>query len=261
LGVGLKAALKSAASQPLQVGRSTESGIVAACFAAGGAPGAHAIIEEGLFKAFAGDADTTPFVGLGREFSVAETYLKQHGGCRGNHAPTDVVSEIRRRHAFAVEDIVRVEVDVDTVTHAADVPVPHDGRTAQFSIAFSIACMLVHGDAALFRFTDAALAEASVQAIVGRVQVRANAELDLRYPERRGARVAIVLRDGRRLTGEIDNALGEPEHPLDPGAVQRKFLSLAAPRFGARAEQILEGVMRLDTLADARSFAASLGIA
>ena len=53
LGVGLKEALKSSGSQPIQVARSCECGVLVAQFAAQGAVGADSILEGGFLKAFA----------------------------------------------------------------------------------------------------------------------------------------------------------------------------------------------------------------
>ncbi len=89
LGVGLKEALKSSGSQPIQVARSCEGGVMAALFARQGAEGADSILESGFLKAFAENPSTADLLtGLGTDFRIFETYIKIHGGCRGNHAPS-----------------------------------------------------------------------------------------------------------------------------------------------------------------------------
>jgi 2-methylcitrate dehydratase PrpD len=67
LGVGLKAALKTPHSQPIQVGRSCEGGLLSALFADRGAPGSDTIIEDGFLKAFADRPNKEEILsGLGR---------------------------------------------------------------------------------------------------------------------------------------------------------------------------------------------------
>ena len=56
LGVGLKEALKEPHSQPIQVGRSCEGGVLSALYAAKGVPGCATILENGFFRAFADQA-------------------------------------------------------------------------------------------------------------------------------------------------------------------------------------------------------------
>src|SRR3990172_2086387 len=119
LGVGLKEALKSSGSQPIQVARSCEGGIVAALFAQHGAQGADSILEGGFLKAFAENPATADLLtGLGTDFRIFETYIKVHGGCRGNHAPVDVVQDLVRSNAINPESIAGILIRVDSVTYA-----------------------------------------------------------------------------------------------------------------------------------------------
>jgi len=259
LGVGLKEALKASDSQPIQVGRSVDGGILAAQFAAQGATGADAIIEEGFLKGFSTTTDGRGIVaGLGTEFRVGETYLKVHAGCRGNHAPIDVAQETLAQHGIAPDRIATMTMHVDTVTYAAEVHEPRNGDQAQFSIAFSVAVALLEGNASVFQYTDARLAEARVRSLMDRIRVVVDQSLDEGYPDRRGARVEIELTDGRRLEGAIDNARGEPECPLAPAALQKKFVDLARPALGANAERACELAGRLSRLEDVSQLTACL---
>ena len=54
LGVGMKEALKASTTQPLQVARGCEGGIVAALFARSGLHGAPEVFEKGFLPAFGG---------------------------------------------------------------------------------------------------------------------------------------------------------------------------------------------------------------
>ncbi len=250
LGVGLKEALKSSASQPIQVARSCEGGLVAAALASGGLEGAPAIFEKGFLPAFAGDCDAAAIVaGLGERYRIGETYLKRHAGCRGNHAPVDAALELVARHGLKATQVRRVRALVDTVTRAAAIEPPADAEQAQFSIAFSIAVALIHGNASVFQYSDERLAEPALRQLMQRVSVEVDASLDAGYPDKRAARVEVELEDGRVLTHAVDNARGEPEYPLSPADVESKFQALASPRLGARARSVRDVVMRLDELA------------
>jgi 2-methylcitrate dehydratase PrpD len=261
-GAGLKSALKSADSQPLQVGRSCEGGLLAALYAEQGATGAADIFETGFLPAFAGPADSgaahagAAHAGaahaeaaardLGTRWHIDETYMKAHGGCRGNHAPIDAVADALRRHGATLEQIAAIDVKVDTVTRAAAIEPPRNGDQAQFSIAFSIAVMLVAGDATPARYTDAMLSDARVRSLMARIQVSADAALDAGYPDRRPADVAIMLHDGRVLRHVLDHARGEPENPMSNDDIAAKFEAVAGPLYGAACDAIRDGVMGLD---------------
>ncbi|MGP1614271.1 MAG: MmgE/PrpD family protein [Pollutimonas bauzanensis] len=247
-GAGLKEALKSANSQPLQVGRSSEGGLLAAMYAAQGAQGSPRALENGFLKAYAENADHGAIApGLGSRWSIDETYIKQYGGCRGNHAAVDAVAEILSRHAIDYPAIEHIDIRVDTVTLAAAIEPPLNAEQAQFSIAFSVAVKIIKGDVLPNRFSSAALADPSIKALMRRIRVAADPALDADYPRHRPAIATLFLKDGRRITHRLDIAKGEPESPLTPDEIARKFEILAAPIFGASASSISEFVLSLES--------------
>lgn len=259
LGVGLKEALKSSGSQPIQVARSCEGGVMAALFAGQGAQGAASIIEGGFLKAFADQPQSTGMVAeLGTEFSISETYIKIHGGCRGNHAPVDVTQEVIRANVIDPETIAKLQVRVDSVTYAAEIHSPANGDEAQFSVAFAIAVALVHGDASVFQYTDAKLADPRVRAMMTKIRVEADNQLDKNYPDKRAASVEVMLVDGRRFGGYIENAKGEPECPLSAAEIEEKFLTLTRGILVGGGERVRDLVMGLERLQDVNLLTASL---
>ena len=230
LGVGLKEALKSSASQPIQVARACEGGMVAATLAEAGEQGAPEIFEKGFLPAFGGAMDAGSIVAeLGKEFRIDETYLKRHGGCRGNHAPLDAALELIAGERLRTADARRVRVAVDTVTRAAAIEPPTNGEQAQFSIGFSVALAFLEGNGSIFHYTDAKLADPAVHALMERIEVGVDKALDARYPDERGAVVEVELADGRVIKHTVTNARGEPEWPLSAAEVEEKFASLATP--------------------------------
>lgn len=248
-GAGLKEALKNAGSQPLQVGRSSEGGLLSALYAAQGADGVPDVIERGFFKAYAGTASADIVTrGLGLQWGIGNTYLKMHGGCRGNHAPVDAAAGLMREHGLAPRDIASMDVRVDTVTLAAEVAEPANADQAKFSIAFSIAAKLLKGDAMPRRYTDVALADPEMRALMARIRVRADAALDEGYPDRRGAMIGARTVDGRELDYALDRALGEPEQPYAQADIERKFDLTAGALYGPSAGRIKDMAMSLPAL-------------
>jgi 2-methylcitrate dehydratase PrpD len=171
-----------------------------------------------------------------------------HGGCRGNHAPVDVVHETVKAHGIEVASIAKIVIRVDTVTYAAEIHDPRNGGQAQFSVAFSIAVALVFGDASIFQYTDEKVADPRVRAMMGRIRVEVDAALDKGYPDKRASSAVIELADGRRIDGYIDNAKGEPECPLSPAEIESKFLTLARETVPGSGEKIRDLIMQLDNL-------------
>jgi 2-methylcitrate dehydratase PrpD len=151
-----------------------------------------------------------------------------------------------------VESIERIRIEVDSVTYAAEIHDPKNGNQAQFSVAFAVSVALLNGNASIFQYTDENVANARVRALMAKIRVQANTKLDEDYPDKRGATAEILLIDGARYNGAIENAKGEPECPLSAEDVERKFLAMATPIIGRRgAERIRDGVAGLERLGDA----------
>jgi 2-methylcitrate dehydratase PrpD len=251
LGVGLKEALKTPESQPIQVGRSCEGGILAALFAEKGAAGCETILEDGFLKAFADEPNQAEVLSaLGKKFLIEETYVKIHGGCRGNHAPTDVIQGLVRKHGVSPQDIRGIRLKVDSVTMAGEIHDPKDGKQAQFSIPFSIAVALLDGHASLYQFTDEKASDPRVRSLMAKISVEVDQNLDKNFPQERGAHGEILLVDGRKLSGSIAIARGEPESPLSPGEVEEKFALLTRDILGEKVTEVVERVRSLEKLKD-----------
>ena len=247
LGGGFKEALKSAQTQPLQVGRGCEAGIAAALLAQAGHPGAPRVLEEGFLPAYGGPLTGVDraaiLAGLGDECLLPETYFKRHAGCRGNHAPVDATLDLAAAERLAAGDVASVRVAVDTVTRAAANEPPADGKQAQFSIGFSVALALLKGRASVYDYRGEVLRDPAVQDLLRRIEVVVDPQLDAGYPQRRGAWVEVTLRSGREFRATVPNARGEPECPLTEHEVREKFRTLAQPRLGMKGAQRVEAMV------------------
>ena len=248
LGAGLKAALKEPTSQPIQVGRSCEGGLMAALLAKNNIEG-YPMILESFIDTHAEAANNDVILrNLGKTYEIEDTYLKVHGGCRGNHAPVDVILKIVRQNNLSLDGIEAVRIDIDSVTAANEIHGPKNGKEAQFSIPFSVAAVLVHGDAGLFRFTDEQVRDPEICEIMERIQVEINPELDTLLPEKRGAVGEIIAKDGCTYRDSVDFAHGEPESPLSPEEIEAKFNLLAGDVLGEKTSQVIDIVYRLEKL-------------
>ncbi|VWX61210.1 conserved hypothetical protein [Burkholderiales bacterium 8X] len=265
LGIGFKEALKSSTIQPIQVARACEAGMVAAALAEAGHAGAPLVLEKGFLPGFgdhpeadAADIAASVVEGLGVDYRIAETYLKRHAGCRGNHAPLDAALELVAAGRLGADDVKQVRVAVDSVTRAAAIEPPTNAEAAQFSIGFSVALALVEGEASIFQYTDAKLQDPAVRSMMARCEVLVDPALDERYPNERGAWVEVEWVSGGKVRHAVANARGEPEWPLSQAEVERKFMALASPRLGAGgAASLRDAVARLDDI-DARIVAGLL---
>jgi 2-methylcitrate dehydratase PrpD len=248
LGAGLKSAFKVGSTQPIQVARGSEAGLIAALLAEQNLEGYSQNLEAFLIAHELNPGSQINLKNWGIEFEIKNTYIKIHGGCRGNHAPLDVILDIVRGNNIHVADIASIQVAIDTVTAANEIHKPKNRNEAQFNIPFSIAVALVNGNASLTQYTEKNLLDPVVKALMTRVNIDVDFELDKLLPEKRGSKGKVLLKDGRSFENFRDMPQGEPEQPLSYEEIAEKFVSLAQSVLGKHTNEIIYRVSNLENL-------------
>src|SRR5262249_58792321 len=91
---------------------------------------------------------------------------------------------------------------------------PPNGYAAKFSLPYLLASIFVRGRAGLAEFTDAAVRDADVLRVAGRVRYELDASID--YPRQFVGDVEITLADGRTLRERRAPARRGPRRPPPP---------------------------------------------
>lgn len=253
---GLQQAFRSdSMSKPLHAGRAAEAGLVAAQLAQQGVTGSLDVLdgEAGLGRAMSDGPDWSR-VGatLGRDFHITRLTFKNHIGCGHSFAAIDAVLALRAEHQLRAADIQSIHVA--TYRPALDIACHETPRTeneARFSLRFVVASALLHGSVRLSAYTPQRLADPELRALMARVSVAVDPDIDAAFPGRRAARVEIATHDGRRLVWLQPDRKGDPELPLSDSELEHKFLELATPVIGAGpTARLLESIWTLDQAAD-----------
>lgn len=251
---GLWEFLRDAAdSKQVHAGKAAADGLLAAVLARGGVTGAKRIVEgtRGMAAGMSRDADPERLVaGLGRRWAILETSLKWHSSCRHTHPAADALQAVMARDHLTAGDIVDITAHVHqgaldvlgAVTHPSTV------HQAKFCMGSVLGLIAVHGKADLAAFDTAALHDPDVTGFLDRVHMRWDAEVDAAYPEKWIGRVTVTTRDGRSLSGRVDDPKGDPPNPLSRAEVDAKALRLAAYRGGATPSEMRSWIGRIDRL-------------
>ena len=109
-----------------------------------------------------------------------------------------------------------------------------------------MATALTHGSVRLAAFEPARRDDPATRALMAKIELSVDAELDAAFPRQRAARIAIETRDGRRGEFLQPTRKGDPDMPLSDRELEEKFMELAAPVQGAAAARAL--IARLWTL-------------
>jgi 2-methylcitrate dehydratase PrpD len=105
---------------------------------------------------------------------------------------------------------------------------PTTALEGKFSLQFQMAIGVIDRAAGIAQFVDAKVAEPRTRALMERVHVHVDPEIEaLGYNEMRMT-VGITLKDGRRLSGRADAAKGHPKKPMSRADLTEKFMDCAA---------------------------------
>ena len=223
-GSGLMAAFKSGPTQPLQVAWSVRNGILAGLLARRGHRGYERILEEGYFPAYLGrEVVTEVDAPLSRELAIRGSYLKPYPGCRHLHAALDALAALLERESPAEGRIERIAVKTYKAAVETEIHELNSRGDAYFNLPYAQAARIVLGHNDYDAFAEKHFDNARIRAMMPRVRVGTDAEIDALYPGKRGAQVEVVLKDGRRLAETVLIARGEPENPLPLEFTRHKF--------------------------------------
>ncbi|WP_313025857.1 MmgE/PrpD family protein [Pseudomonas lopnurensis] len=251
---GLQQAFRSdTMSKPLHAGRAAEAGVLAALLAKEGFTGALDILEGEVgygVVAANGRADWAKATeGLGESFNIEQVTIKDHGCCGHTFAAIDGAKALKAAHGFVWQDIERITVRtyrtaLDVVGRRS-VSTPFEGR---FSLRFTMASVLIHDRLRLDAFTPSRLADTDIRHVMAITELVVDDELDRLYPNKRGARVIIALKDGRTLERLQSHRRGDPEEPLSDEELMEKFEDLVVPSLGEeKAKALQQAIWQLET--------------
>ncbi len=220
-------------TKPFHAGRAAENGVLAVLLARRGWTAATNILEarRGFYSAAAGGFEPSMIIDkLGRPYFFVEPgiSIKPYPSGSLSHPAQDVLLDLVRTHDVRPEQIERIDVGVNShVPNALIHTRPTTALQGKFSLQFQMAIGVLDRAAGIAQFVDAKVREPRAQALMERVHVHVDPEIEaLGYNEMRMT-VAITLRDGRTLSGRADAAKGHPRKPMSQEDLTAKFLDCA----------------------------------
>jgi len=234
-------------SKPLHDGRAAEAGVTAALAAREGVTGSLDVMVG--FAAAMGDKPDWEkgLATLGRDFHITQMTFKNHACCGHTFAAIDGALELKKRMQVKAEDIEQVEVATYRagleVAHYEEPRTPAEGR---FSLKYVVATALSHGSVRLAAFEPARLSDRGTQALMKKISLSVDPQLEAAFPAQRAARVAIRAR-GKREEWLQPTRVGDPDAPLSDRMLEEKYFELVTPVLGeAKAREVLARLWQLE---------------
>ncbi|PSW11407.1 MmgE/PrpD family protein [Photobacterium sanctipauli] len=226
-------------TKAMHAGLAAYSGVNAAELAQIGVTGQPNVIEapDGFGQCF---AQRTDFGGavltLGKQWDLIDSGLvfKQYPCCSGSHPAIDCWDELLQERSIHPDEIEYIQVGASLLGPRELVcNLPQNAIEAKFSMQYALAARLIHGEVGVASFTDGKVQEPQVQALMGKIQMRVDPELEkLGFIGTAPVKIRIYLKSGDTLFIENDLAKGNPEKPLSATDIERKFTACVAPKVG-----------------------------
>lgn len=252
-------------TKPLHAGRAASNGVAAALLARSGFTASQHILEarRGFFSAAGGGFDPEKIVGcLGKPFFLESpgVSIKPYPSGSLSHPGQDLILDIVRTHDLTPEQVERVEVGTNSnVLNALIYPRPTTDLEGKFSLEYCMAAALVYRKAGLQEFTDQAVNDPRIQALLPRMMVRVDPELEQMGYQHVRTRVRVVTRDGHEYAGEAEWAKGYPRKPLPQEELEGKFLECAQTVLSQhQAVVALEAIKQVENVADIEQVLATM---
>ncbi|MBI1385593.1 MAG: MmgE/PrpD family protein [Rhizobiales bacterium] len=185
---------------------------------------------------------------LGEDWLTNKQYIKPYPTCRWTHAPIDAVLAMRAAHKLTSRDVAAIEIT--SFQYAIDLAmgVPASSPVAQYSLAWPVAAALVRGHVTVDEIIEGSFGDPEIGRLTRATRGIVDPVIERTYPERRLARVTLVLTDGTRLESGEREASGGPLPLPSEAEVRDKFKRFAGPVLGeARTARIEEMVLGLAT--------------
>jgi len=229
--------------------------VQAALLAAEGATGPATVLEGrfGLLASHTGETNGAEAMceGLGERWESAQIALKAYPACHFAHASTWAAAELARERGLAPADVAGIAVRVpDEGARLVLDPLPakHAPATpydAKFSLPFTIAHVLVHGELGVASFSDEPIREPRVLDLAR--LVGAEPWEPERPPSRFARATRITTRTGAELELTVSHAPGSPANPLgDPWLLEKFRANAALALEGAAAASLAGRLLALD---------------
>lgn len=244
-----------------------KAGVEAALLAGHGMTGPLALIEgqNGWAATVAGQVGdqldigglTCPFDG---RYRLLETSIKPYPVVATASAPVRAAIDLHRQGLPAFDTIDRIVVRLPgfalrTPSANRDRRYPAGIESAQHSFYFCAAVALRDGACGDAQFQSQVLEDPALRGLLGKVELREDAELDTRWPQAAGGGIELHLRDGAVVQRMCPYPPGHPQLPMSDEELAAKFLGYAEPVLGLkRAHALRDAVLRLEEYQDLREF-------
>jgi len=233
----------------LHLGRSAESGVLAASLAEQGFTGPVDSIEGefGFLRVLCRDYDMNILTrGLGTEWAARTILMKRYACHITAHTPVESTLALKAEHKFSGEEVAFIEIQgTERAVKVNNIAQPKDILLAQYSIPFCVSLALFRNPVDPRSFEESALKDERIMSLAKTVKMS-----PLPPPDNRSdmtSLVTITLKDGRSFSKRTSYFTGTPESPMHPAELREKFTMLTQRYNGKAMTRMFDRLQNLES--------------
>jgi 2-methylcitrate dehydratase len=246
-------------------GNAARSAVFAAELAAEGMTAPQSVFEgdNGVWNAV-GQFEWPAFGGEGRPFRVGDTQMKMHPCEYHAQSPIEAALSIRSQVDPKEIDAIVVRTYWFGWSEAGSEPEkwnPTTRETADHSIPYIVCAALLDGKIDSDSFAEERIADPYLRALMQKVQVIHDTELDKLHPQCNPCRLEIALTNGQKKSANIDYPKGHVKNAATDADIENKLVAFNNGLLGPRQiDRLLDLCWRMDELDDVGELISTLQI-
>lgn len=216
----------------------SSTGVFAALLAKRGYIGTEAIFEgkEGICQQLGPGYDMGKLTdGLGDSWRIVRCAFKAFPTEALTHSHITATLELVKKHDIRPEAVE--SVTVKTIARAADILAdeskyhPETKETADHSLPYVVSAAILDRQITPLQFTQEKIHDPRLRALLPRIKVVADAELEKIFPEKKPSIVEITLTGGTTVRTSVDFPKGDPRNTMTDDELEEKFDALTAEAY------------------------------
>jgi 2-methylcitrate dehydratase PrpD len=240
---------EGATARHLIFGRAAQNGIVSLLAAEQGLTGPKRALEDprGFCLTLCSEPRWEYLEDTAR-YHLLDVAFKPYPCARQLHAGVEALLTLIEQYSVTPDIIDEIELSVPTANATmVSRPLTPISRAATLgSGQYVMAVTALRGKMDLQSFEECFLQSFEVHALMAKVKVKGEIELDRHFPQYWPGRVKLKMSNGQVCTHEVIIPKGERLNPMTAKEVKEKFLSLAVPVLGeAKARTAIDEVQSL----------------
>ena len=212
--------------------------------------------ERGILKVMSGRCNVEPIVkdlqpGSG-SLALYHAAMKRFPVNASQHSPIELLDHLVRANSIEPSQIAKIEVGVNEgiLLHGGTIYRPKEVIEAQFSLRFSLALRLCHGNNDLQHYLDPAMWKNAALLDIGK-KIELVGDPTAVGAKRFACQMRIHLTDGRVIEGSLAAPKGNTHNPLSADELREKFFRLGANALSQeRLEEVVNRVAVIETQDD-----------